>query len=113
MKSFFNYLLAFLFISVFYACGDDHDHSCEECHLAVDIVNPDGSTSEIMWEMTNPATGDHDWCDSDLATVESSGYMYTITSPLQSCCTDSTLPAGDYGPSNGYEIHCGEGDGDH
>jgi len=108
MKSFFNYLLVFLFISVFYACGDDHEGECVECHIALDM-----NGTEMMWEISNP-TGGNEFCEDDgtLADVESPSYVHTIDEDLTCTMGMHTLPAGDYGPGSAtnsqYEIHCGE-----
>lgn len=83
------------------SCSSDDD--CKECHLA--LKNADGT--ETMWEIEN-STGGHEFCGNDLTTVEDSDYMYTVSEILISSDGNDTLQPGDYGASNGYEIHCEE-----
>ena len=91
------------------SCSDSHtDDGCHECHLALD--NPDGG--EWMWEITNPWDGGDEFCGSGLTTVEDPSYVYTVTDTLYEFNTNIPLLPGDYGASNGYEIHC-EDHGDH
>tara|TARA_B110000196_G_C20524902_1_gene377214 strand:+ start:189 stop:515 length:327 start_codon:yes stop_codon:yes gene_type:complete len=78
--------------------GDD----CHECHIALE--NQDGT--ETMWEITN-SSGGEDFCANDLTTVEDPSYMHTVTDTLTSS-DGLVLVPGEYGVSNGYEIHCEE-----
>ena len=105
-----NYLLtavAFMFGVTFTSCSDSHDDACHECHIALE--NADGS--ETMWEMTN-SSGGEDFCGEELTTVEAPGYDHSVSEMLISIGGNDTLQPGDYGASNGYEIHC-EDHGDH
>ena len=102
--------MSFLTVAFISSCSSDSDShtddGCHECHIALD--NGDGT--ETAWDITN-SSGGEDFCGSELATVEDPTYEHTITEALVSASGD-TLPAGTYGASNGYEIHC-EDHGDH
>jgi len=105
----FNYLLtavAFLVIVTTTSCSKSDD-GCHECHIALE--NADGS--ETMWEMTN-SSGGEDFCGEELTTVEAPDYDHSVSEILISTDGNDTLQPGDYGASNGYEIHC-EDHGDH
>lgn len=91
----------------FTSCSkSDSVDDCHECHIALE--NADGT--ETMWEITNPSGGE-DFCATDLATVEAPTYMHTVTDTLTSA-DGLVLVPGEYGVTNGYEIHCEE-HGDH
>ena len=95
-------------VAMFISCSsDDHADGCHECHIALE--NGDGS--ETMWEITNSAGGE-DFCGEELTTVEAPGYNHSISEILISTTGNDTLQPGEYGTSNGYEIHC-EAHGDH
>ena len=90
-----------------FSCSDSDE--CHECHIAFD--NVDGT--ETMWEIQAPS-GDDEFCGSELETVEDPSYMHNVSAPLISSDGNDTLQAGEYGSSNGYEIHCEEhADHDH
>ena len=104
-----NLVLMSCVVAVFISsCSDSHDDdACHECHIALE--NADGS--ETMWEMTN-SSGGEDFCGEELTTVEAPGYDHSVSEVLISIGGNDTLQPGDYGASNGYEIHC-EDHGDH
>ena len=105
MKSLKKILICCLAVSFFTSCskGDDHNDACHECHLAF----PDGNGGEIIWEITNAAGGE-DFCGDELTEVEAPNYDYSDSEILISMSGNDTLQPGDYGASNGYEIHCGD-----
>mgnify|MGYP006085544969 CR=1 FL=1 len=73
---------------------------CATCYIALE--NSDGT--ETMWYMSN-SSGGEDFCGNELITVEDPVYMHTVTETLTSSDGVVLLP-GEYGISNGYEIHC-------
>ena len=100
-------LMSCMIIVFISSCSDSHDDACHECHIALE--NADGS--ETMWEMQN-SSGGEDFCGEELTTVEAPGYDHSVSEILISTVGNDTLQPGDYGASNGYEIHC-EDHGDH
>ena len=97
-----NLILSFFVAVSLISCSDSHtDDGCHECHIALE--NPDGG--EWMWKITN-SSGSHEFCGSELTEVEDPSYMHTVVDTLYEISTNTPLPPGDYGESNGYEIHC-------
>ncbi len=99
-----NYLLSAIVacsIALMSSCSSS-DEDCHECHIALE--NSDGT--ETMWEISN-SSGGEDFCANELITVEDPAYMHTVTDTLTSDDGLVLLP-GEYGVSNGYEIHCEE-----
>ena len=90
-----------LLAGILFCCSDSDD--CHECHIALE--NADGT--ETMWEIKT-SSGDDEFCGSELETVEDPSYMHEVTEALYSTSGNDTLQPGQYGSSNGYEIHCEE-----
>jgi hypothetical protein len=93
-------------LAILTSCSKDGEE-CHECHIALE--NADGS--ETMWEIENPSGGD-EFCGDELTNVEASDYLHTVSEMIISTDGTDTLQPGNYGVSNGYEIHCEE-HGDH
>ena len=77
------------------SCSDDHDHGCEECHIAYFVDGVEVAQGELG-----------EFCDEALEDVEANGYNLADDMVVG----DYTIPAGQY-PAN--EVHCGEHEGEH
>ncbi|MBF90994.1 MAG: hypothetical protein CMP75_04455 [Flavobacteriales bacterium] len=87
-------IMTYAFIAMllsFTSCSDDHDHGCEECHIA---WIPVGSTVEVQGELG-------EFCDDALEDVEANGYNLAE----QIILGTDTIPAGQYAAG---DVHCGE-----
>ena len=87
-------IMTYAFIAMllsFTSCSDDHDHGCEECHIAWMT-----SAGEVQGELG-------EFCDDALEDVEANGYNLAD----QIIVGTDTIPAGQY---EAGDVHCGEHD---
>ena len=75
----------------FTSCSDDHDHGCEECHIA--WMTTAGEFQVDLGE----------FCDEALEDVEANGYNLE----QEMVVLNDTIPAGQYAAG---DVHCGEHD---
>ena len=96
MKKSLIMMYAFIAMSLsITSCSDDHDHGCEECHIAYFVDGVEVAQGELG-----------EFCDEALEDVEANGYNLADDMVVG----DYTIPAGQY-PAN--EVHCGEHEGEH
>ena len=100
MKKSLIMMYAFIAMSLsITSCSEDHDHGCEECHIAWMVTDANGNMSEVQGDLG-------EFCDESLEDVEANGYNLGEDMIVG---TD-TIPAGQYAAG---DVHCGEHEGEH